>query len=1363
MRGFWIDAVLVGMLVAVVGAVAIGGTQASRRSAPATPVAFAPPIENEALEHTLGEEAILFRNLQKQDEKGEIAPNGLTRAKTHVDLMEAAASRETPAAGEKGASAAGIEPVAGIDRTGWEWLGPGNIGGRIRSILIHPTATDTMWAGSATGGVFKTTNGGASWTHLDDFMANLAVASLVAHPSTPNTIYAGTGESFTFNITGAGNTGAGVFKSTDGGTTWNQLPSTATAAWSFVNRLSINPGNSQMLLAAVSSGIMRSSDGGGSWTSEHSSTAAVKDLDYDPVNGNNAIAGGDFGIALYSVDAGDTWHAATGIPTAGSGRVEVAYHRGNPSIAYASVNRSSGTLYRSVDGGHTYTQVNTGTNYLATQGNYDNALWVSPTNPDVVIVGGVDLFRSINAGTALTKISDWAVNQQFVRGIRVDDSAHADHHAIVAHPGYDGVGNLTVFFGNDGGMAKTLNVLTVDDAAGWVELNNNLGATQFYGAAGNETTGTIIGGTQDNGTLRYRPADGTEAWHMTFGGDGGWNASDRDNSNYYYGEYVRLNIFRSSDAAQNGDYISGQFWNGAAWACKAAPFKITDACLNSQANFIAPFVIDPNVPTTILGGGASLWRTNDARTANTSTSGPSWASIKPSVGSFISSIAIAEGNSDVIYVGHNNGLIYKTANGTAATPTWTRIDLLAMPARMTLDLEIDPDNSQVLYATFGGFSADNVWRSENGGTDWVDVTGAGVTGLPDVPARSLQVNPENSDWLYVGTEIGVFASEDGGATWHVPNDGPANVPVDELFWMNGRLVAATHGRGIFRTESLSGPANDNLSAAQALAGDSGSLAATNLGAAKEALEPDHAGDDGGASVWFSWTAPSDGTLTVDTRTATNPVDTLLALYTGAAFGALTTVASNDDESHPTVLTSRVADVPVDAGTTYRLAVDGYDGGAGPATGDFTLNWAFVPSANVPGTPTGVSATPLDQAAQVTWTAPPDGGSPITGYTVVPYAGVVAQPATAVGNVLTALVGGLTNGTQYTFKVIAVNAVGPGAESAASNAVTPVAPAPSTIVTGPSGTYARSSAVFTLASNIGGAGFECRVNGGAWTACTSPYTRSNLYPGRWVLEFRALNAGTPDASPEVRELRVVRPFVADWDAIGKANVNVWRPASGGWLVQGMANAFFGRDGDVPVPAQWDADAAVDRALWRPASGGWYVEGLATQYFGAATDVPVPGQWDADPELDRAVWRPASGGWYVQGQATSYYGAGTDVPVPGDYDADAALDKAVFRPSNGGWYVEGSPTVFHGQNGDIPIPADWNGDGKTDIAVFRPANGTWYLRGISTTAFGAAGDIPMAGDFDADAGMDKVLFRPTTGAWYVDTGAPFTYFGVSTDVP
>ena len=783
--------------------------------------------EDEELEHTFGQESLRFRHLQQVDENGEIPPNALVLAASHVDRMKAVA-------GASGGSAR-VVGSAGITSASWQWLGPGNIGGRVLSILINPSAPSTLWVGSATGGIFKTTDGGVTWSHLDDFLSSLATSSLVASASTPNTIYAATGENTEFNAgTSEGNRGAGVFKSTNGGSSWSQLASTAGSNWWYTNRLAMHPSNADTLLAASWAGIFRTVDGGVTW-SQRLGGEVVQDVDFDPANGNNAIAGGWHGRALYSTDGGVTWLVATGIPTANAGRVEVAYAVSNPGITYASVDLNRGAIYRSGDGGHTYAFAGPtpDVDYLAGQGNWGNALWVSPTNPDRVIVGGIDLYQSTNQGAALTQISDWRVNANFAHTGAGSNSAHADHHAIVANPNYPT--DLSVYFGNDGGIFKAANATTVTTTSGWQELNNNLGITQFYGAAGSVASGKIFGGTQDNGSLRYNGA--TETWNTTFGGDGGFSAVDPTNSSYLYGEYVYGEAFRSSDGGLNGDYIDGRYWNGLAYVWKAPPFQITDA-LNRTASFIAPLVLDPSNAQRLLVGGVQLWRTNDVRTANTSTTGPTWASIKPptSSSSPISAIDIDDHDSNLVYVGHSNGLIYRSTNATAASPTWTRADLDGMPARRVLGLKIDPANPNVVYAMFGGFRADNVWRLSDGNTNWVDRTGSGATGLPDAPARSLAVDPANSNWLYVGTELGVFTSEDAGLTWHVPQDGPANVPVDELFIMGTDLVAATYGRGVWRatlsTTSVPGaPTLDTATAGDAAVALAWSAPASNGGSA----------------------------------------------------------------------------------------------------------------------------------------------------------------------------------------------------------------------------------------------------------------------------------------------------------------------------------------------------------------------------------------------------------------------------------------------------------------------------------------------------------------------------------------------------
>ena len=678
-------------------------------------------VENEEEASNAGE-ALKWRNLSLMDENGLIPPDGLMNADKQMDAMRA----------QQDASGKAITSGA------WTWLGPGNIGGRVRSIIIHPTDTNIMWAGSVSGGIWKTTNGGTTWAILDDFMSNMAVSTMVIDPTNPNILYAGTGEGLAcycndYSI----QQGAGVFKTTDGGTTWTQLSATNTSDWYWVNRLAIHPTNPLILLAATNTGMWKSIDGGTSWVKDAGATWYSADVNFNPSDGTKAVTGEQYdGKAYYSTNSGDSWTAATFISGTGSGRVEVAYAPSNPSIVYASVDVNGGEVWKSTDGGATYSLVNTGQSLLSGQGGYDNIIWVDPTNADTVVVGGVDLFRSTNGGASFTQISEWW---------NAPSSAHADQHMIIEKPGFNGTSNTTVFFGNDGGVYRADNVYTVIGTTGWTELNNNLGITQFYGAAGNPTTGKITGGTQDNGVLVYTPAGGTEGWTTMAGGDGGWSAADPIDGNYLYGEYVYAQIGRSSDGGTSSDNIwGGVYWNG---PFKAPPYIITEA-KDSKASFLAPFVLVPNNANRLLVGAQSLWRTNDVKAPNTSTTGPAWYVIKtPTTGSSnISAVVVAPGNSDIIWVGHNNGDVYKTTNGTAVTPTWTQVDdtgIPTLPNRYVTRITIDKNNTSKVYVTFGGFSADNVYVTTDGGLTWSDITGSGLTGLPDLPDRRLVIIPND--------------------------------------------------------------------------------------------------------------------------------------------------------------------------------------------------------------------------------------------------------------------------------------------------------------------------------------------------------------------------------------------------------------------------------------------------------------------------------------------------------------------------------------------------------------------------------------------------------------------------------------------
>lgn len=673
---------------------------------------------------------------------------------------------------------------AGIGRYGWVERGPSNIGGRTRSLVIDPANANVMFAGAVGGGIWRTSNGGTSWTPIDDRLGNLAVCSLALVPGTPNVLYAGTGEGF---YNGDAILGAGIWKSVDGGTTFQRLA--ATASWGYVNRIAVSPTNPNVVLAATRSpgGIHRSTDGGLTWTLVRSATACMQVV-FDPNDATKCVADiyeSSLHRVVWSNDGGATWtNASTGLvgQSGISGRIELAYARSVSGMVYASCGTGGGHIWRSTDGGANWTQRSSGSGTGAAW--YYNALWVDPTDANILVTGAYHLYRSTNGGTTLSQISNGYINTS---------QPHPDQHLLVADPGYNGTTNRRVYATNDGGIYFANDIRNVTSSSGWTRREQSYRASQFYGAAGDGTSGRITGGTQDNGHLTLQSGSNTAS--LTYGGDGGFAAIDWQNPNYIYGEYVYAQVHRSTNGGSSASYIDA---------------GISEA--GSAANFIAPILLDPNDPQRLLVGAASLWRTNAARAGTVA-----WTAIKPAVGANVSAIAVAPGNADVVWVGHNDGRIYKTANGTAASPTWTAVDdnsaANPLPNRYVQRILIDRTNANTVWVGLGGFSNNNLQRTQNGGTTWVDLTGSGVTGLPDAPVNGIAQHPLLADRLYVGTDVGVFASQNGGISWSTSNDGPADVAVDEVVFLHNSttLLAATHGRGLW-TIAIREPAITTLGA-----------------------------------------------------------------------------------------------------------------------------------------------------------------------------------------------------------------------------------------------------------------------------------------------------------------------------------------------------------------------------------------------------------------------------------------------------------------------------------------------------------------------------------------------------------------------
>jgi len=711
----------------------------------------------------------------------------------------------------------------------WEFLGPGNIGGRTRALLVDPHDPQVMYAGAVSGGVWKTTNGGASWSTVTDLLPNIAVNSLAFDPADSRVIYAGTGEGyFREDIRGTALPirGNGIFVTRDAGATWQQLPSTNGEDFYFVNDLAVSNHDSRRVYAATRKGVFRSLDGGATWTRVLPTTVTGGCLELafrgDTANDYLFASCGtlDQGTVYRNTqaDGAGTW--ATVLSQPGMGRTSLAIAPSNPSIVYAMAAQHGGSydmglfaLFRSSssgDAGSWVVQTKPGaaqdvlgplllTNVLsavtdnncsglntanATQmGWHCNVIAVDPADPNRVWAGGVDLFRSDDGGKTWGLASFWWTADV------VPSFVHADQHVIVFHPGYDGAGNQTVFFTNDGGVFRTDNAraevaigltnacLAVRSKVEFHSLNHDYGTTQFYHGAAYPDGRFILGGAQDNGTSIGLEGLVNE-WTPVTGGDGGYVAVDQNDASLVYTEAQNARIFRSFNSGQS--------------------FVFVGPPQGDTFIFISPFVVDPNRRETLwLGGGKRLWRNRF---------GPEgWqpASISTPFGS-ISAVAVARGGTGHFLFGTTEGAIHRadTLEIPAANTNWP---FTRPRTGWVSSIEFDPVNSNTAYATYAGFGGVHVWKTSDGGATWSPLDGSGEGALPDIPAHSIAAS---GNTLYLGTDLGIFVSIDGGATWAAERSFPRAITEAVFLHPTPRgtgLFAFTHGRGAWRIELSTPP------------------------------------------------------------------------------------------------------------------------------------------------------------------------------------------------------------------------------------------------------------------------------------------------------------------------------------------------------------------------------------------------------------------------------------------------------------------------------------------------------------------------------------------------------------------------------
>ncbi len=632
-----------------------------------------------------------------------------------------------------------------LDNSNWLAVGPfthTNTGswssgqGRVNSIIVDPNTPTTYYSGAPAGGIWKSTDSGNNWTVLTDDLPQIGVSGIAIDYSNSNIIYIATGDD------DAGDSySVGVFKSTDGGITWNQTGLNPGNSPSRMNDIYIHPTNSNVLWVATNSGVYKSTNAGVNWTNTLSGN--IRDIKIKPGDPLTvyAVSSSTFYI---STNGGNSFtSSSTGLP-ASSSRLVIDVTPANSDVVYVlSATTSNGFqgIYKSIDSGLSFsTQATSGTVgdiFESSQAWFDMAFAVSDLDADEIYTGVLNVWKSTNGGTTMTKINNWSSPTQA-------SYTHADIHLLRFYNGQ-------LFAGTDGGFYKSS-----DSGSIFTDLTSGMQIGQFYKiAVAKQSSGKMIGGLQDNGGYALN----NNSWQNYYGADGMDTAIDPNNSDLYYG-FIQQggNLYISNDAgASSSSSVGGP----------------------ETGNWVTPLVA--NKEGEIYAGYSRLYKLCGA-----------FEAVSPSFGSNIDFLEIDDINSDNIYVAINNSLRKSTDKGI----TFSSVE--SFSSNIT-SIEVHSSNSDVIFVTTSGSSNGKVYKSIDGGLNFSEITGS----LPSVTKNIIKHQDFHSqNPLFLGTSLGVYRYDDTTGDWESFDNGLPNVSVTDLDinYVDSNLTAATYGRGVWQSD-----------------------------------------------------------------------------------------------------------------------------------------------------------------------------------------------------------------------------------------------------------------------------------------------------------------------------------------------------------------------------------------------------------------------------------------------------------------------------------------------------------------------------------------------------------------------------------